>query len=484
MFPLARRRLPLFLASVGLVGCADVASPDPSIGQQQAPVIYGTDDRTEVFEASAAAQAAADSVVGLFFNSDISAAGDGTYNISTAVTAGESKDLCEGVTYADQYDSAFCTGFLVAADVIATAGHCVIDATDCGDTTFVFGWRMNSATEARSNVPASDVYTCDHIIQRDSGDNDWALIKTDRPIVGHAPLAVRHTGSIADGAPTNVIGHPFGIPAKVGGNATVKINSHPNYFETNLDTFAGNSGAPVFNGDFSQVEGILVRGNADLVKVGRGRQACYEFNTCPDSGCDTFAPFEEATRTTLFAHLIDDTPPPECTDDSYEENDTDADAPTLSGNDDLGNLQLCASDEDWFRVWVPAGQVLTATIDFSHAQGDLNLEVRDVGLGLIDASTGSGDSETVATVARDFDGTMFLTIKGVAGAQAGYTLTTRLSGEPPDETCGDGVCDADESCDGRYNTTACASDCPGQTRGKKTSRYCYVGQSCEGPGCP
>lgn len=52
------------------------------------------------------------------------------------------------------------------------------------------------------------------------------------------------------------------------------------------------------------------------------------------------------------------------------------------------------------------------------------------------------------------------------------------------EGCGDGVCDATESCDGRSGTTACSADCPGKTTGKPSGRYCLIGGVCEGPGCP
>ncbi len=51
-------------------------------------------------------------------------------------------------------------------------------------------------------------------------------------------------------------------------------------------------------------------------------------------------------------------------------------------------------------------------------------------------------------------------------------------------TCGDGTCDDGESCDGRDGSTACSADCDGVTKGKKSLRYCEVGSSCEGPGCP
>ena len=70
----------------------------------------------------------------------------------------------------------------------------------------------------------------------------------------------------------------------------------------------------------------------------------------------------------------------------------------------------------------------------------------------------------------------------------GYCDPACAAGADPDctqggETCGDGTCDADESCDGRSGTSACSSDCPGKTTGKPSGRYCVVGGVCEGPGC-
>ena len=55
--------------------------------------------------------------------------------------------------------------------------------------------------------------------------------------------------------------------------------------------------------------------------------------------------------------------------------------------------------------------------------------------------------------------------------------------DTPPVDCGNGVCDMDESCDGRYGTVSCSSDCPGKTNGKPSGRYCWVGDTCEGPGC-
>jgi secreted trypsin-like serine protease len=51
-------------------------------------------------------------------------------------------------------------------------------------------------------------------------------------------------------------------------------------------------------------------------------------------------------------------------------------------------------------------------------------------------------------------------------------------------SCGDGTCSVGESCDGRNGTASCIGDCPGKVNGKPSSRWCTVGGSCEGPGCP
>lgn len=55
-------------------------------------------------------------------------------------------------------------------------------------------------------------------------------------------------------------------------------------------------------------------------------------------------------------------------------------------------------------------------------------------------------------------------------------------GEGGGDTCGDGVCGAGESCDGRNGTTACG-DCGGVIGGKPGNRWCEVEGFCEGPGC-
>ena len=89
----------------------------------------------------------ADSVVAIFQAASVNDNGDGTSTLATE-GFGDSNDLCQTERFRDQPIGAFCSGFLVAPDIIATAGHCV-NANTLGSCRFVFGFYMESATSAR-----------------------------------------------------------------------------------------------------------------------------------------------------------------------------------------------------------------------------------------------------------------------------------------------------------------------------------------------
>ena len=108
--------------------------------------------------------------------------------------------------------------------------------------------------------------------------------------------------------------------------------------------------------------------------------------------------------------------------------------------------------------------------------------------------TSYGDSNCtvygVSTRVDAFDGWIDVFVNGQSGPDCtadGFCNPDCDAGADPDcsvaNDCGNGVCDADESCDGRYDTVSCSSDCPGKTTGKPSGRFCYVGGACEGSGC-
>jgi V8-like Glu-specific endopeptidase len=280
-------------------GCANLEDD----GQGGSPLVYGADDRLDWYQVtSPTALAQASATAGLFTSTKVTLRSDGSYQVATATTLATAQRVCSTEPYGAQPASAFCSGFLVAPDLLVTAGHCITSATSCASTTIAFGFRMDDASAVRAVLPASDVYRCAAIVGRaQTTTDDWAVIRLDRAVTGRAPVTLRRAGSVALGAPLVVMGHPSGIPLKVAGGATVRSTAQANYFEANLDTYGGNSGSPVFNATTGEVEGILVRGNTDYVL--NASLGCYVSNTCPDTGCASGG-WEDVTRTARFASLV------------------------------------------------------------------------------------------------------------------------------------------------------------------------------------
>ena len=276
-------------------------------------VIYGEDNRLDRYQVTGVVAQLADSTVALMNASSVSWNGSG-YNLYVGQSYAEAySPLCFDEPFREQPATAWCSGFPVGPDLIATAGHCV-DSSTCdiggGQAAFVFGYHMLSATGVQSTVGADDVYFCEQVVQRvENTVEDWAVVKLTRNLVGHTPLNFRRLDGVdrvPTGTPVLVSGHPMGLPVKIAGGATVKNNSNGAYFDSNLDTYGGNSGSPVVNADRLAnneifVEGILVRGATDLTVSG----GCYTSNTCSDTvGCSGDGTFEDVTRTYLFADLV------------------------------------------------------------------------------------------------------------------------------------------------------------------------------------
>ncbi len=266
--------------------------------KNQQRVVYGVDDRQEVFKVKLPRhRRAADSVVAIVNARQLSKQGDGSWTLSTESYQKE-YDLCGSEPFVNQPIGCHCSGFLVAPDVIATAGHCVESLADLRKKRFVFGFRMLDAQTARTTFPGDDVYSGVRLLGRrlTATGPDWALIRLDRPCIGRTPLALRRTGTIRSRQRLFVIGHPCGLPQKYAKGAEVRDNSPKAFFVANLDTYGGNSGSPVFNAQNTTVEGILVRGENDFVTNG----TCSISLVCPTTGCRG----EDVTRATEWSAKV------------------------------------------------------------------------------------------------------------------------------------------------------------------------------------
>jgi hypothetical protein len=261
-------------------------------------IYYGADGRQDIFELTGANLADSDSVVALFPSYQVNDLGDGTAALLT-VNYGDSYNLCPSERFREQPIGSFCSGVLIAPDIIATAAHCIM-GEPTADIRFVFGYQMRDQDTPKLIINKSDIYQGVAVIARQLDENtgsDWALIRLDRPVVNHRIARIRERGTVSDGHTLHVIGHPMGLPVKFAGGGRVRENRYWAVFIETLDSYPGNSGSPVFNSATHVVEGLLVRGKKDsFVKQGE----CFASRACPDTGCSGGL----TVRTTEFAQFI------------------------------------------------------------------------------------------------------------------------------------------------------------------------------------
>ncbi len=248
-------------------------------------VVYGDDDRLEPFEVNNAFYELSRSTAAMIPMESIKLGRNDAYDIEYSPLT--KRNVCSDEKFADQGTAAVCSGFLVAPDVIVTAGHCVTSESMCSGYAWVFDYSLSSAGDNHYSVaPRENVYKCKKIYAQELNNStmmDFGIVILDRPVEGRKPLAINKDKKIADKTPIVVIGHPTGLPTKVAGGAKVRDNSNDVYFNANLDTFGGNSGSAVFNEKTGQVVGILVRGENDYVND--NSRDCQVVNKCTNEGC-------------------------------------------------------------------------------------------------------------------------------------------------------------------------------------------------------
>ncbi len=267
-------------ATLALVTCTLLIGSLAVAGVMHPLVIYGDDNRKEVFEdQDAARQILAESVVAIMPSSAIDDKVAGNVTLKGG-NYGKDNMLCATERFTEQSAPAYCSGFLVAPNIIATAGHCVQEPDFCHDARFVFDFMIDKEGRDPNQVKPEAVFSCKKILtdKMDNDGSDYALVELDRPVVGREPLKFAKAAPVVNDS-VFVIGNPVGLPTKIADGASVRENES-GYFVANLDTFGGNSGSAVFNENY-EVAGILVRGENDFVRRG----GCFVSYRCQNDMC-------------------------------------------------------------------------------------------------------------------------------------------------------------------------------------------------------
>jgi len=263
-------------------GCAD--DRFESAGSSREPVVYGNDDRQDVFafRDQAWATQAADFAVTLVETAAIDDS-DPADILLPAPTL-EETGVCADERFAAQPTAGFCSGTLIAPDLVLTAGHCV-NSSDCDRTAFVFNYYMADDSTLQT-IASDDVYTCSEVLVNLVEDSDYSVVRLDREVVGHTPAPVSQDAVAMPASRRLLIdGYPSGLPLKIddGGRVRDPRADTLDFFVANLDTFGGNSGSGVFDRRTRELVGVLVRGEQDY--VADPDADCLRVNVCRNGGC-------------------------------------------------------------------------------------------------------------------------------------------------------------------------------------------------------
>jgi hypothetical protein len=241
-------------------------------------VIYGADDRTDFYQIrDEDVMNNARAVCSLWDQESVKDCG--VYSELLTIPFSKAYGLTPKEPYYNQPVGAFCSGFLVAQDIVVTAGHC-LNTTNYKEKRIVFGYRMLGENIPVTKIYNEDIYKIKRVIAHKLSYNkmDYAIVQLDRPVRAniHPVKLAKHNAKVGD--MLYVIGHPAGLPLKYAPNGRVTA-TYDIYTQARLDTYGGNSGSAVFNDD-NEVVGILVRGDTDFV----GSYGDRRSNRLPENG--------------------------------------------------------------------------------------------------------------------------------------------------------------------------------------------------------
>ncbi|MDO9181187.1 MAG: serine protease [Bacteriovorax sp.] len=197
-------------------------------------------------------------------------------------------NLCLDEVFSNHHTVYGCTGFLIGEDLLASAGHCFMNQSDCDNKLIAFNVQTRNETKNGYRIFNKNIYECSEIINHvfdDDGIQDYSVIRLKKKASGIKPLKLRRKGQIATSDQVFMIGHPLGLPLVKTTNAIVNDISEAHSFKTTLDSFEGNSGAPVFNSKTFEVEGVLVRGEEDFLQD--QAHQCYRYQVYDQGTIDS-----------------------------------------------------------------------------------------------------------------------------------------------------------------------------------------------------
>jgi Trypsin-like peptidase domain len=177
------------------------------------------------------------------------------------------------------------TGYLVGPDRVLTCWHGWEYFSGRAQLA-IFGYALHPGGAAATELPASQVlavaaYPADRpppAAAPGSCSGDWVVLRLEHPVTHLGELASPRLATPRPGRSVYALGHPRGLPLKLAADGVV-LGATDGALRTNLDTFVGNSGSPIFDADSHALVGLVIegqKGQDDFAPASARR--CYATN--------------------------------------------------------------------------------------------------------------------------------------------------------------------------------------------------------------
>ena len=309
-----------------------------------------------------------------------------------------------------------CSGQLIANNAqdetpyYITANHCIGSQSTALGAEFYFDYERTSCTGGYSN--GSSVSSADMVAEWPSSDSTLLSIRGSLPAnrfwVGWT------TDSPGSGTDATCVHFPSGSHARISFG---DVNSNPvcgsgtNWVGMSWNdgvTEGGSSGSGIYRNTDQRLFGVLTC----------GASSCSNQN-----GLDGYGRFNRA-----YENGFDDYLGSASSDDSYEENDTCSAAASMSEGTH-GGLTVKSTDEDWYAIAVSSGATLDLTLDFVHANGDIDCELfASCGGTMLASGTSNNNDETMSWTNSGSGTTAYLRVFLYSGTNNTYSVAVNDGG--------------------------------------------------------
>lgn len=158
------------------------------------------------------------------------------------------------------------TGYLVGPDTVLTCWHGWEYFSGRAQVA-IFGYSLGADGADGTELPVSQLRSVaaypaakpPPAVERGSCSGDWVTLRLEHPVTRLGHLAPPRLEAPRPGRAVYTLGHPLGLPLKLATGGVV-LSASNGAFRTSLDTFAGNSGSPIFDADSHALVGLVIEG--------------------------------------------------------------------------------------------------------------------------------------------------------------------------------------------------------------------------------